>query len=480
MNLDEPVQTALFRVFGKAAYLEDKAPYLFVFEQDGTVLGLGAAEAGWIKRMYVDPAHHHRGIGKHILAHLEDQIGQSSETDVYLYAFPSSVSFYRHFGYEVEGSEIHTMEDVAVSAVRMYKHLRSIASSSNGDKQLAHGTVTPRDPTFRKLCEVVMNGLYLTEPELRVFVRGLRSGSIDAYKCAALLCAMETRNRLQRTDQEELGHFIDALTAPYKVSLSQCLCNSGTGGESVKTVNISTPASLIIASAGIRVCKNGSKGTTGAPGSAEILQGLGINPYGSLSALVAEVGHVGIGYFDFSKLLPVQARTGVKTPLNIIGPLCNPTHLEWKILGCVDATDAHTIELAIQNRATNYIITCGPHIDELSLAAPTLIIERRSGTRREYLFDPLANGLPQVSLEEIAYPGSIQATLTVIKGALEGQPGGVRDVIAVNAGLGIYLAGIAGDIREGYDRAQKLIDGGMVLSKLGQWTAYQHEYSAFR
>jgi len=177
---------------------------------------------------------------------------------------------------------------------------------------------------FRDLAYKVMDGEYLTSSELEEFVKDMRTGKINDLEFVAFLAALETRNRIKGLSEQECSDFIRALRIKTNLKLEGIFCNSGTGGDKFKTVNVSTPASIIIASAGVGVLKNGSRRLTGYSGSKEVLESFGIQTSNELEQVIAEVKNVGIGYYDFSKLVPIKGRAGVRSPLNLIGPLCNP------------------------------------------------------------------------------------------------------------------------------------------------------------
>lgn len=331
---------------------------------------------------------------------------------------------------------------------------------------------------FKDLANKVMEGNYLGFEEFDSFVKDMRSGKLNDLQFVAFLAALETRNRIKGISAEESSNLIHALRIPSEYNLSNVLCNSGTGGDKIKTINISTPASIIIAAAGINVLKNGSKKITGYSGSKEVLDSFGIQTLREIDLVIEEVRDVGIGYYDFSKLVPVKGRSGLRSPLNLIGPLCNPVSLEYKLLGCVKENYARTIEPVLGKVARNYMILCNPTIDELSSVEPTLILEKKNGFRKEYIFDPNMEDFPIASYENILHPGSIKEGSKIVLDALKGKKGPVRDVISLNAGAGIYLAGKSNTIIEGYNLAQEIISSGQAERKLSEWRRFQKQNEA--
>jgi anthranilate synthase/phosphoribosyltransferase len=326
---------------------------------------------------------------------------------------------------------------------------------------------------IKRIIEKVMDGKYLEESELSDLVENMRYGKIDDLQFVSLLSAMETRNRIKGISVDECTDFVKSLRVPTNSSLEGVLCNAGTGGGWAKTLNIGTASAVIIAAAGINTLKIGSNGITTNSGSRDVLQSWGIDTNADVEKVVGSVKEVQIGYFDFSKIVPIKGRAGVRSPLHYIGPLCNPVNLSYKILGCIKEEHLRAVEPILERLSDNYILSFNPNIDEISLTDPTLIVEKRNNARKEYIFDPSKCGLPHVSYQSIAHPGDVEKGANMLLEALQGKKGPVRDILALNAGVGIYLAGKADSIRDGFYRAQDIIESGEAEIKINNWRRYQ-------
>jgi anthranilate phosphoribosyltransferase len=326
---------------------------------------------------------------------------------------------------------------------------------------------------FVDLASKVMDGEYLSSKELEFFVKEMRLGNITDLQFVSFLSALETRNRIKGISKLESSDFVSALKIKASESIEGILCNSGTGGDRVKTINVSTPASIIISAGGIKVLKNGSKRLSGYTGSKEIFEYFGINTSKEIKEVLNEVKNVGIGYYDFSKLVPIKSRSGLRSPLNLLGPLCNPINLEYKILGCVDEKYARTIEPILNNLAKNYIIICNENIDEISTVEKSLIIEKRKGERKEYLYDPRKEEFYCKSYTPLLHPKDLEKSGELILRALEGKEGEIQDLISLNAGLGFYLSEKTNSIKEGFQMSKRIIQSGEAITKLNAWRNYQ-------
>ena len=328
---------------------------------------------------------------------------------------------------------------------------------------------------FEVLANKVMNGSYLSREELDVLAKLVQNNKISDCQFVAILTAMQTRDEILGRSIEESSSFVDAFRVRADYKIEGVLCNSGTGGDRIKTLNISTPASIVIASADIRVLKTGSKGTTGSKGSREAFEALGIDPLRDLEDVIDSTMSVSIGYYDFSKLIPIHGRSGLRTPLNFMGPLCHPTQLTNKVLGCADKEYAYDATRILDTGLSeNYFVSYNPNVDELSLVESSLIIEKRTGEKKTYDFDPRSEGLPIVKYEHVAKSDDYVIDSKKILDALAGNEPLIRHFIALNAGAGIYLAGKARNLSEGFEIANELMKSGKAYEKLIEWRAYQH------
>jgi len=151
----------------------------------------------------------------------------------------------------------------------------------------------------------------------------------------------------------------------------------------------------------------------------------------------------------------------------------NIVAIEVKSTSIIKEEHLRTVEPILERLSDNYILSFNPNIDEISLADPTLIVEKRNNTRKEYIFDPSKCGLPHVSYQSIAHPGDVGKGADMLLEALQGKKGPVGNILTLNAGVGIYLAGKADSIREGFYRSQDLIESGEAETKINNWRKYQ-------
>ena len=325
------------------------------------------------------------------------------------------------------------------------------------------------------IADRVMNGDYLSFAELTEFVSSLRAGKINDLQFVALLSAMETRNRIRGINLDEIANFIRAIRTPIKTDLEELLCPAGTGGDPVKTINISTPAGIVLASGGVKVLKNGYKSVTGSCGSRELLESFGINPFLDLPKVIQSVKQVGIGYYDFLNLITTDKRSGFRSPMNYIGALCHPFEIDYKIIGCSNEKQCELIEPIADRLYKRYILTFNREIDEISTVTPTEIVEKREKGKMRYSFDPQELGIQRSNYMELF---SLQTPLDNARALIEvfeGKDSSVSQMIALNAGAGFYITGKAETLAAGYNIAREILLSGKAKRKLDEWVAFSSQ-----
>jgi anthranilate phosphoribosyltransferase len=328
---------------------------------------------------------------------------------------------------------------------------------------------------IKEIAEKIIGGNYLKYEELKELVNSMRNDELNDLEFVSILAAMETRNRIKGIDADECADFVRALRMPVSSDLEGILCNAGTGGDKIKTINVSTSATIVLATAGIKVLKIGYKGVTGRFGSRDLLLGWGIDPFQPLENVVESVKKVGIGYFDFSKVVVKEKRSGFRSPLNYLGPLCNPFRLTYKILGCADKSHLRVIEPIIDKICNNYLLIYNRDIDEASTISPTFVKEKRNKIKKEYILNPNELNLIHVSYTDLSPPQSLKENSDIIINIFKGERSQKSELIALNAALGLYLTGKSETIKDGFYEANQLLSSGKVLNKLEEWIAFSND-----
>jgi len=251
----------------------------------------------------------------------------------------------------------------------------------------------------------------------------------------------------------------------------------GTGGDGANTFNISTASSFVIAAAGGRVAKHGGRSVSSSSGSADAFEALGAVIELEPAQVAESIARTGIGFMyapayhpAMKVVAPVRREMGVRTVFNILGPLTNPAGAPNIMMG-VFHPDLVGIQVRVLEDlgAERALVVWGRDgMDELSLGAASMVGELRDGKVREYEIHPEDFGIAMAASRNLAVAGPAESKAMVLD-AIEGREGLPREIVALNAGAALYVAGVAEDIADGIDRARKAIASGAAKAKLDEF-----------
>ena len=251
----------------------------------------------------------------------------------------------------------------------------------------------------------------------------------------------------------------------------------GTGGDGSHTFNISTCAMFVAAAAGARVAKHGNRSVSSKSGSADAVEALGAAIELQPAQVAAAIEQTGIGFMfapihhpSMKVVAPVRREMGVRTIFNILGPLTNPASAPSVLMGVF-----HPDLVGIQARVLRelgteraMVVWGRDNMDEISLGAGTLVGELRDGKVREYEIHPEDFGIAMSASRNLRVDGPEQS-IAMLRAVLDNEPGPALDVVALNAGAALYVAGVASDIGDGLARARAVIADGSARARLQQY-----------
>jgi anthranilate phosphoribosyltransferase len=304
--------------------------------------------------------------------------------------------------------------------------------------------------------------------------RQVMEGKVSPVQLSAILMGLhvktESVSEIAAAAQvmREFATKVDAGDTPHLVD------TCGTGGDKAHTFNISTASAFVAAAAGAQVAKHGGRSVSSQSGSADVLEALGVN----LNLGAAEVGRcireVGVGFMyapnhhpAMKYAAPVRKELGMRTILNILGPLTNPAGAPNQLMGVF-----HSDLVGIQARvlkelgSRHVMVVHGEDgLDEITLSGATLVAELKRGFVTEYKIDPKQFGLDSAPLDAIKATDK-ETSKTILLAVLDNRPGPARDIVLLNAGAAIYVAGIAKDLWGGVAKAREAIESGAAKAKL--------------
>lgn len=251
----------------------------------------------------------------------------------------------------------------------------------------------------------------------------------------------------------------------------------GTGGDGSHTFNISTCSMFVAAAAGARVAKHGNRSVSSKSGSADAVEALGAVIELQPEQVARAIEKTGIGFMfapihhpSMKVVAPVRREMGVRTIFNILGPLTNPASAPSVLMGVF-----HSDLVGIQARVLRelgteraMVVWGRDNMDEISLGAGTLVGELRDGKVREYEIHPEDFGIAMSASRNLRVDGPEQS-IAMLRAVLDNEAGPALDIVALNAGAALYVAGIAEDLGDGLARARAVIADGSALNRLQQY-----------
>ena len=361
-------------------------------------------------------------------------------------------------------------------------HPESIASDM-GMRVLANFLDYRREPfVFRPLLERVMAGAPLAMEQAAELMDEITEGRLPASQLAAMLVALGVKGYTA----EEIAGFA-AVLARKKQPLQRpadggaVVDTCGTGGDGLATFNISSLAALVVAGCGVRVAKHGNRGVSSPTGSADLFAALGVDTGLSPAQAAAVLQRTGFAFLfaptyhgAMRHAAGVRAELGIKTVLNLLGPLVNPAAAEFQLIGVYDRALCEPMARAARLLGVRRVLVVhgADGLDEVSVTGPTRMVEIGADDEcRVSEFDPASCGIAPASLDELK--GGDAAHNAALARELLGGGGrpALRDAVAVNAGAALYVAGAAPDIVAGYRRARAVLADGSAAAKLDEVVA---------
>ena len=306
-------------------------------------------------------------------------------------------------------------------------------------------------------------------------MENLTDGDLDERATAALLTAMAVNGA---SEDEMIGCASVLLKkrTPFNVNVKGLAEIVGTGGDCKGSFNISSLSALIAASCGQPVAKHGNRAVSSKSGAADFYEALGIPVNLSPEKTATLIEKTGFGFLmapvyhsAMRFAAPVRKALGIKTIMNILGPLLNPARAEYEVLGVYSADIMQSYARAAKKLGVQRVmVICSEDgFDEISPCAPTHVFQiNDDGKEYKYIIDPARYGITGLDATELA-GGSASDNVKIAQDVLSG--GGrraVREAVALNTGAILYIAGKCKTIEDGYHKAISALDSGSVTNKI--------------
>ena len=334
---------------------------------------------------------------------------------------------------------------------------------------------------FKEAFEHVLNGRDLSHADMLSLMQQVMSGELTPAQIAGFIIALKVK-----------GESIDEITAAAtvmrqlstKVEIvdnTHLIDTCGTGGDGIQTFNVSTCAAFVAAAAGAKVAKHGGRSVSSTCGSADVLEALGVNVNLTPEKVAKCVNEIGIGFMfapnhhsAMKHAAPVRHELGVRTIFNLLGPLTNPANARRQVMGVFSKDLTLKLAKVLQNMGAEHVLVVhgADGLDEISFTGDTFIAELKDGKVTEYTVNPTQFGLKIHALKSIRVENAAQSKAMILD-VLDGKAGAgtqsaAREIVLLNAGAAIYVAGLQPSIHAGIEHAAQVIDNGLAKQKLDE------------
>jgi len=323
--------------------------------------------------------------------------------------------------------------------------------------------------------EHIVSGKNLSQTDSASVFESIMSGNATPSQIGAFLTAIRMKGE---TAEELAGAAITmrALSTKVNVSHPHLVDTCGTGGSGVKLFNISTAAAFVAAAAGAKVAKHGNRKMTSFSGSADVLEAAGVALGLRPEQIATCINEIGIGFMFASAhhsamrfAAPVRQEIGIRTMMNVLGPMTNPASARRQVIGVFDQRWQLKIAQVLQLLGSEHaMIVHSAGLDEIRLDAPTHVVELQQGDIIEYDISPNQFGITKTDDISHLCATSKEGSLNLMKEALTQPNSAAADIVSLNAGAAIYVAGVATNLKNGIIMAQDAISTGMANECLNE------------
>jgi len=322
----------------------------------------------------------------------------------------------------------------------------------------------------------------LSSLDMQTVMRSIMSGEASAAQIAGFMVAL----RMKGETVDEIAaaaQVMRDLSSKVLIDVDTLVDTCGTGGDGSSTFNVSTASALVAASAGVKIAKHGNRSVSSKCGSADVLEALGVKLDLTPEQMSACVQQVGIGFMfapmyhgSMKHAIAPRKELGVRTIFNLLGPLTNPAGAKRQVLGVFSDEWLEPIAEVLRALSSQHVLVVHAQdgLDEFSITGPTNVCELRDGDITRYQVIPEDMGLERASLDLIKV-NDVRESVAMIRALLAGEAGAAADIVALNAGAAIYVAGISTDLSAGVALAKQKLLGGEAATTLQQLVSFSQQ-----
>jgi anthranilate phosphoribosyltransferase len=329
----------------------------------------------------------------------------------------------------------------------------------------------------------VIAGNDLNRADMHSVMQTIMQGEATPAQIGGLLVAL----RLKGESVDEItaaAEVMRELATKVDVDKTNLVDTCGTGGDGANTFNISTTSAFVVAASGAKVAKHGNRSVSSKSGSADVLEAAGVNLELNADQIVSCIENVGIGFMfapmhhsAMKHAIGPRRELGIRTLFNVLGPLTNPASAPNQVIGVFSNDWLEPLTKTLQQLGSKHVLVVHAQdgMDEISIAAKTNIAELKDDQINQYEITPEDFGMKMQNIEELAVQNAGES-LAMMQSVLNNTNGAAKNIVCLNAGAAIYVAGLADSIQNGVAEAVKMIESGVAKQKLDQLIQYSQSF----
>lgn len=331
----------------------------------------------------------------------------------------------------------------------------------------------------------VINRQDLSESEMQAVMRAIMQGQASAAQIGGFLVGLRMKGETV-TEITAAARVMRELATRVEIEHPHLVDIVGTGGDESHTFNISTTAAFVIAAAGGKVAKHNNRSVSSKSGSADVLEAAGVRLELTPSQVRQCIDRLGVG-FMFAPLhhqamkhaIGPRRELATRTIFNLLGPLTNPAAAPNELLGVFSKELLVPMTQVLQQLGARQVLAVHSEdgMDEISISAATDVAELKEGVISCYQITPEQFGIPRGELSGIKVNDTAES-LQLMQQVLDDQTGAARNIVTLNAGAAIYVAGLTADLKAGIDLADQVITNGSARQKLQDLIRLSNELTA--
>ncbi|MGB0733180.1 MAG: anthranilate phosphoribosyltransferase [Pontibacterium sp.] len=325
----------------------------------------------------------------------------------------------------------------------------------------------------------------LSNDDMRAVMKQIMTGGATDAQIGAFLMAMRIKGETV-AEISAAAAVMRELAVPVAIQSANAVDIVGTGGDGANLFNVSSASSFVVAAAGGHVAKHGNRSVSSSSGSADLLEKAGLNLELSPEQIARCIDEQGLGFMfapqhhsAMKHAIGPRKEMGLRTIFNVLGPLTNPAGAKRYVLGVFDGSLCRPLAEALQSLGCVHamVVHSDEGLDEISLAGESKVVELKDGELNEYKVSPSDVGIAAQPLDSLQVHSS-EESLALIKAAFSGENQGAANIIALNAGAALYVAGEADTWQAGVEKALAVMNDGRALAKMAELAEFSQSFKA--